>query len=994
MPHRKHFSFHLFVLLLVFSGTAMAQPTWTFDPFGKEKKPEKYEEKKLASEKTADKKFTTFRRFLQNTTTHYNYFFNAQNKIDAVLERAKASNADDYGKLLAFYPYTLENTSSQKAELDSVIYKATAGILLHDLRSDWVDNMYLLIGKSYYFRKEFDSAALTFQFINYNLFPRKKKEDDNRIVGTNQAAKSSILSIADKEKRNILDKAISRPPSRNEALIWLARTFVDKEEFGDAAGMINILRNDPNLPKRLINDLEEVEAYLFYMQGNYDSSAVHLEKALSTAVSKQDKSRWEFLLGQMYEMGGNFEKASGYYAKSSKHTVDPVMDINARLNSAKMYKDNGNTRELDNSIARLLKMAKRDRYESYRDIIYYSAAKMSLQKPDTTVAKKLLAKSVKYNSTNQAYRNKAYLQLGNLAYDERQYKLASSYYDSLQLDDPSIKEDAALINARKNTLTNIVALVNIIEREDSLQRIASMPQAEREAFIRKLLKKYRKETGQKEEESTTGAMLTGFSTKGNEPVDLFAAPSKGEWYFYNSSMKSKGFSEFKSKWGKRENKDNWRRKSAGSAPAALNLTGNIDIDAPPDSSLGLAGTKPGETKPVEYTFIGLMEDLPLTQERIDSSNSNIARSMLSLAKLFQQELEDYQEAVNTYEEYLQRFPNRLENGDVYLGLYFCYNKLGNTAKADYYKNLLTKNFSGSNAEKLLTNPAALKPDEKNPDVTRRYEAIYDMFIEGRFAEASDAKKKADSIHGNNYWTPQLLYIEAVGHIRLRNDSAAIVVLNNIMSMYPTSPLKEKAANMIQVLKRRAEIETYLSNLEVTRQEEDKVLIAENNQVVVQKAAPVVKPEIKTIAPVNKPQMQSDSIRSLPGMVSGSFRWESDKPHYVIMVLTKVDGVYVNEAKNAFARYNREKHANKPVTINKDALDGDRAMLVFEPFPSPEDAIAYYDKIVKAAPSEVSWLQPGKYSFMVISGNNLQLLKTNKDMNAYRTLLSNVYPGKF
>ena len=141
-------------------------------------------------------------------------------------------------------------------------------------------------------------------------------------------------------------------------------------------------------------------------------------------------------------------------------------------------------------------------------------------------------------------------------------------------------------------------------------------------------------------------------------------------------------------------------------------------------------------------------------------------------------------------------------------------------------------------------------------------------------------------------------------------------------------------------------------------------------------------------------MQSDSIKALPGMVSGSFRWESDKPHYVIMILTKVDGVYVNEAKNAFARYNREKFSNKPVTINKDVLDGDRALLVFEPFPSPEDAITYYDKIVKAAPSEVSWLQPGKYSFMVISGNNLQLLKTNKDMNAYKTLLKNVYPGKF
>jgi hypothetical protein len=113
-----------------------------------------------------------------------------------------------------------------------------------------------------------------------------------------------------------------------------------------------------------------------------------------------------------------------------------------------------------------------------------------------------------------------------------------------------------------------------------------------------------------------------------------------------------------------------------------------------------------------------------------------------------------------------------------------------------------------------------------------------------------------------------------------------------------------------------------------------------------------------------------------------------------MILQKVDGVYVNEAKNAFARYNREKFYNKPININKDVLDGERAMLVFEPFPSPEDAMLYFDKIKKAAPSEVSWLQANKYSFIVISANNLQLLKTNKDMNSYKTLLNNLYPGKF
>ena len=124
-------------------------------------KPKKFENRQLRSEKTGDKKFTLPRRFMQNTTTHYNFFFNANEKLKEVLERAKSSHRDDYTKLLSFYNYSFDETAQSKIELDSVIYKSTAGILLHDLRSNWVVNLYLLIGKAYYLKIDFDSAYLS-----------------------------------------------------------------------------------------------------------------------------------------------------------------------------------------------------------------------------------------------------------------------------------------------------------------------------------------------------------------------------------------------------------------------------------------------------------------------------------------------------------------------------------------------------------------------------------------------------------------------------------------------------------------------------------------------------------------------------------------------------------------------------------------------------------------------------------------------------------------
>ena len=153
-----------------FLNTVVAQaPTWTIDLLGKEKKPEQFQDRKLGSEKMAEKKFTPWRHFVQNTFTHYNYYYNANNKIRIVIERAKVSQKDDYNKLLSFYPYSLENTVGQKTELDSVLLKTTAGILLHDLRNDWIDNLYLLMGKAFFLRKDFDSAAATFQFIHFDI---------------------------------------------------------------------------------------------------------------------------------------------------------------------------------------------------------------------------------------------------------------------------------------------------------------------------------------------------------------------------------------------------------------------------------------------------------------------------------------------------------------------------------------------------------------------------------------------------------------------------------------------------------------------------------------------------------------------------------------------------------------------------------------------------------------------------------------------------------
>ncbi len=496
----------------------------------------------------------------------------------------------------------------------------------------------------------------------------------------------------------------------------------------------------------------------------------------------------------------------------------------------------------------------------------------------------------------------------------------------------------------------------------------------------------------KDEDNFTGNTIITFNNKNASQDDLFGAPSKGEWYFNNASLRSKGFTDFKNKWGKRSNIDNWRRKASAEGKIINSgMVGNTDIDAVPDK---LKSSDINASGPVAFSFDALMNALPTSPEKLDSSNAVIAENMLALARIFKDELEDYQQAINTYNDYLLRFPNTTSKPEVYFGLYYCYTKLGNYVKAADYKRLLASNFAGDPYTTKIINPAAAQPDKKNPEVTARYAGIYDMFIEGKFEEAMLVKKRADSVYGNNYWSPQLLYIEAMYLVKEKRDSAAIAALTNLQKLYPASPLKAKAATLAEVLSRRAEIEKYLTNLEVTRQEETMIIVSDDKPAIKATVVQPVAPVVKKIEPVAQPRKVTDSIKAPPTFVSGAFTLEPNKAHYVIMILDKVDGVYVNEAKNAFGRFNRESMLTQNVVINRDALDADKVLLLFTPFTDADAAIKYYDKIKRAAPTEISWLPANKYSFYIISEANLQLLKSNKDIDTYKKLLNTNYNNKF
>jgi hypothetical protein len=991
-------------------------------------KPKKFENRTLASETSNDgKKFKKSRHFIQNTITHYNYYFNANQKLKLIVALAKARFRDDYTKLLPFYNYSLDVTAGQRRDLDSIIYKATMGILIHDTRNDWIDNLYLLMGEAYYFRKDFDSAYVTLQFINWAFAPRDKDgyylpigSNENEMQGNN----ASVVST--KEHPNVLQKTFSMPPSRNDALVWKVRTYIAQNDFASAASLIQILLHDPQFPPRLTPGLNEVRALWYYQQGINDSAAIFLDKALPAAENREEVARWEYLIAQLYEKTGNSFEAKTFYERTVAHTYNPVLEVYARLNAIRQNKEGGED-YIAKNIEALTKMAHKDRYAAYRDIIYYTAAQMELQRRNRPGAINDLRLCIKYSagSTNNQ-KNKAFLQLGNLSFDAKDYRSAKSYYDSLNLSSFEIAsaEDISLLSDRKAALSIIVASLGVIDRQDSLQRIAALPPAQRDAYIKHLVKVLRRQQGLRDEQDST---FSNSPIRNNNTVpDLFATGNGAEWYFDNQTLKARGYSDFRTNWGNRPNVDNWAIASImrTNMPAAPGARRTIDMS---DSASILAASN-------HIDYKTLLGHLPLTPEKIKKSMDSIEHALFALGRSYQDGIADYPFAIGAYDTLLYHFPATAHREESLFNLYYCYKQLGDGPHADSVLGLLTRGYPKSNFTARIVNPDSVEQAQNNLKfkATRQYDKVYIDFIEGRFDDALAEKKVADSVYGDKYWTPQLLYIESVYFIKTRQDEKARAVLMGIVNRYPKTPMADKALSLLDVLGRRRQIEDYLTRLQVTRaKDEDTVFKAapdtagqaaanrrprlvrnDSNMLVKEDTSSWARARARELAlahpPAVKPgpadsagnalkKLQTDSAQLAAKLrtINSVFTLTPDKPHAVIIVLDKVDPVYVSEAKNAFTRFNLETYYSKGLKTENATLNDSLKLVVISGFPNADDALGYLKTVKPEAPRDiVPWLPAGKYSFLIISNANLQLLLDNRDMPAYRKFLSAAYPTTF
>ncbi|RAI99430.1 tetratricopeptide repeat protein [Chitinophaga skermanii] len=974
-------------------------------------------DKRTPSEKMMAKRWTWKRKFFQDMTTRYNYYYHAKLQLAGILDGINQQRVDNYAAFLPFYPYSPESLNLNQSDLDSVIQRASIAIHIHDPRGKWIDDCYFIIGKAYYYKTDWENATKTFQYINTTFAPKKKKEYKT-VIGTNT---DNQLSIATREKRKGFFGKFKHPASRNDAFLWQAKVHLEQEQYDDAQSLLNVLTDDPYFPKRLKGNLAEMKAFQYYKQQRYNETVEPLKIAIKHSDNRNQRARMYFILGQIYASQKKFDSSLYCFQKVIDTKPDALMDFQARLQVAKAnILSTGGTPE--QSIEALQRMLRKENFIPYKDIIYYTMAEIALEK-DPGLAETYLQKALTVESNNQVQRAVTYKALADMRYGAKNFAGAKVYYDSVAAIMPPDFVGADIVNARKDVLSQIDAHIKLIRQEDSLQQIAKMDPSARNVFLEKRLGEIKNTARMRANQAnnqqqgnysnyvapnaavTQQRLINSNPFYRNNPQNGSAAggydDGSGDWYFYNQVTKSSGLQEFKKRWGNRAPVDNWRRSSAaGLAGAPKGNNEPLDMSGI-DSVEAQLVAKNLERLPADSITVDmLVENLPLTGAQMDASKRKQQASYYDLGKLYSDKLENYKDGIKTYDTLLQRYPAYEKKPEVLYSLYVWNNKINNPNTADLYKNQLLNQFGHTNYATLIK---VGKIESASDDVKKGALALYDSayinYLSGNYSVVIDNKRQADSLYKIYPHQAQFDLLEGMALVKLGDEENGKKAIANVITKYPADDaIINQAQGMLNVLDRKQEIVGYLSSLQ------NQPIDAKNTAKVDENVTmryPWQNPQPNLVDSAAVKKAFTDSVaKNAPAIAAapaapvvekpvtpyklGPEDLKAANPHFVVLSFKRVEKALIDEGVAQFSKYNAEKHVNDKIEASSFVLTPTEVMLIFRLFPNEQSALDYLEEIEKQAPTTIiPRIKPVDYTLFIISRDNFILLNTTKDIEGYK-----------
>lgn len=705
------------------------------------------------------KKNTFLSRNVHAVTAEYNALYNGYNALEQGKTALNDSYEDDYWDILPIERMQIDEDvilpgQSKNENFTRAEEKAAKAIQKHSINIEGkeynpqMDEAYLLLGKARYFDQRFVPALEAFNYILYK-YPASDKI--------------------------------------NQAKVWREKTNIRLENDELAIKNLKRLLEQEELEGQDLADATSMLAQAYLNTKSIDSAVTQLNIAAEATKSNDERGRYRFIQGQLYNQLG--------YKDSANIVFDEVIDLNRK--TPRIYMISAHLEKIKNfdyengdklALAELLEELETNRENRpFLDKIYHVIGVHHLKNGSTELASRYFNKSLRTDTRDQKLKARNYEILGDMTFDKRLYADAGAYYDSTLANLKLNSKPYRVIKRKRDNLEDVIYYEGIAKVDDSILHLVRLPEAEKLAYFEKFVTELKEKAEEEKKKQEALQRNTGLATVntqiGNRPNTSGAPGVPGQvggFYFYNPTTVAFGKNEFLKVWGDRPLEDNWRWSTK--ALSSGGNTGSTD-------DIAAAASEEERFDPQFY-----ISRIPSDEKVIDSISKERNYAYYQLGLIYKEKFKEYTLAKDKFQDLLESNPEeRLILPSKY-NLYKIYELLGENDEATIAKNEIISNYPESRYAAILTDPesVALK-DENSPLVL--YEKLYDVHVAQDYETVIEKSEEYIKAFDGEPIVPKFELLKATASGRLHGFDAYKKAINYIAVTYANTPEGQQAQRM-------------------------------------------------------------------------------------------------------------------------------------------------------------------------------------------------------
>lgn len=694
------------------------------------------------------KKDKFLNRSWHSVNTKYNVLYNGNIALESGKTSVNDGYKENYWETLPVERLQISDeidlsSNPKNLNIELAEVKAVKAIQKHGMnikgkeKNPQIDEAYMLLGKARYFDNRFIPAQEAFNYILFK-YP----------------ASSNI----------------------NLAKIWRAKTNLRLHNEDIAIRNLKNLIESEELSKYDIVEASSTLAQAYINNKALDSAITQLQVASQLTKNNEQRGRLHFIEGQLYSALGVKDSANLAFDKVialNRRTPRTYM-INAHLEKIKNFDPKMDDKFILQELLEDLETNRENR--PFLDRIYHQIAKYQLQNNSDSIAISYFNKSLRTNSDDTYLKAINYQTLGDLNFDDSEYSLAGSYYDSTLVNLKENSKPFRAIKRKRDNLEDVIYYESIARNNDSILNIVEMSDLDKQAYFQSYIEALKLE----EEASKKAAKL---SSNSGPPQNNLTKKGKS-FYFYNPTTVAFGKNEFIRIWGDRALETNWRWSSESTKSELEAVDEIAEI------------TEKAQQK--RYSVDYYLTQLPTDEKVLDSIAKERNFAYYQLGLIYKDKFKEYELSQNKLEQLLKQSPEERLVLPTKYNLYKLYTLLDLKRLQALAKSDIIENHPNSRYAEILLNPESVLSNNENSPETL-YNNLYAQFELGEYQQVIEGCNLQITRLDGDQIVPKLELLKVTSKARLFGFEAYKEGLNFVALNYPSSIEGKKAARMYETV---------------------------------------------------------------------------------------------------------------------------------------------------------------------------------------------------